>query len=106
MTDIMSINLEGRIEDIGDLRFLRAEWWTPGSKFVAIRYALGQDEEPLGLRLDLDKGAILDSVGDAAIDDKVRDRVAAITSLLAESKPRVEEQALTDRSAGPAISAY
>ena len=102
MTEVMSANLEGEIENVGDLRFLRAEWWTPGSRFVVLRYALGHDEEPLGLRLDLDKEAILDSTGDARLDTGVRAKAPAISSLVARAKPSIEEALAAGPAASPA----
>jgi hypothetical protein len=78
------ITLEGKIEDIGPLHFLRAEWQQDKiSRFVLIRYALDGQEQPLGLRLDLDKKALLDSVGDPELDKSVQATAATIWSIIA-----------------------
>jgi hypothetical protein len=72
MAELNSIDLHGKISDIGTVRFLRAEWKNPQSRFVLIRYSVDAREEPYGLRLDLDKKAILDDVGDAATATAVK----------------------------------
>src|SRR5467141_3201980 len=63
MSETKSITLEGKLEDVGALHFLRVEWQRDGSRFVLIRCSLDGDEQPLGLRLDLDKRVFLDSLG-------------------------------------------
>lgn len=55
MSEIVSVDLRGKIPDAGKVHFLRAEWKVPQSRFVILRFSLGNKEQPLGLRLDLDK---------------------------------------------------
>jgi hypothetical protein len=78
-----SITLEGKLEDIGSLRFLRAEWQDPKSRFVLIRYSLNGKEQPLGVRLDLDKKVLLDSVGDQELDKSVQAVAPTLWSIIA-----------------------
>jgi hypothetical protein len=80
---INAVPLEGRIEDIGSLHFLRAEQQAEASRFVLIRYALDGQEQPLGIRLDLDKKALLDSVGDPELDKHIQAVVPTLWSIIA-----------------------
>jgi hypothetical protein len=79
---IASVKLEGAVEDAGRIHLLRAEWWTPGSRFVLIRYAVDGKEPDLGLRMDMDKRSIMDSLGDDDLDRAVRDRIPQIWELV------------------------
>jgi hypothetical protein len=72
MADIKLVDLEAKVTDIGPIHFLRAEWKNPKSRFVLIRYSISGKEEPFGLRLDLDKKAILDDVGDDSTNRAVK----------------------------------
>jgi hypothetical protein len=65
MAGIKSVDLRGKLPNIGSVHFLRAEWENHQSRFVLIRYSVDGKEDAYGLRLDLDKRAILDDVGDA-----------------------------------------
>jgi hypothetical protein len=78
-----SIALEGKLADIGALHFLRAEWQLERSRFVLIRYALDGREHPLGLRLDLDKRVLLDSVDDPEVDKSVQALTQTIWRIVA-----------------------
>jgi hypothetical protein len=80
------IVLEGKIEDVGSLRFLRAEWQHDRSRFVLIRYARNGREEPLGLRLDLDKKVLLDNVEDPKLDKSVQVLSSIIWSIVATER--------------------
>src|ERR1700738_4094837 len=76
------IEFEGRVEDAGALHFLRAEWQRDKSRFVLIRYAVNGQEQPLGLRLDLDKRIFLDSFDDSKFDASIRERIPKILSII------------------------
>jgi hypothetical protein len=84
MAEPNSVDLRGKIPDIGTVRFLRAEWKNPQSRFVLIRYAVNDKEETYGLRLDLDKKAILDDVGDAATATAVKARAPEIWKIVVD----------------------
>ena len=56
------------------------------SRFVLIRYAVHEKEEPYGLRLDLDKKAILDDVGDAATATAVKARAQDIWKIVVDMR--------------------
>ena len=81
-----SIDLEGKLADIGMLHFLRVEWQRDRSRFVLIRYAWDGREEPLGLRLDLDKRVLLDSVADPEVDKSVQAATPSIWSIVAPER--------------------
>jgi|HubBroStandDraft_6_1064221.scaffolds.fasta_scaffold2089628_1 hypothetical protein len=87
MPAIKSVLLEGKIDDAGALRFLRAEWWRDRSRCLVIRYALNKEEQPLGLRLDLDKRVFLDMVDDPRVDASyVRALAPKILSIVAAER--------------------
>lgn len=89
MTEIERVDLH-KIPDAGMIRFLWAEWKQPRSPFVVIRYSLdgSKDPEPLGLRLDLDKRAILDDVGDPKTSELVRAAAQAVWDVVMEYRER------------------
>jgi hypothetical protein len=82
MSETKSIPLEGKLEDAGALHFLRAEWQRDKSRFVRIRYSLDGIEQPLGLRLDLDKRVFLDSVDNREVNASVQERIPEILSII------------------------
>jgi hypothetical protein len=82
MPEIESVDLRGKILDAGPVHFLRAEWKVPQSRFVILRYALDNQEQPLGLRLDLDKRAILDDVRDEETSAAVKARAQQIWEIV------------------------
>jgi hypothetical protein len=71
MAAFHSIDLRGKIAAVGDITFLRAEWWNDEPRFVVIRYAVDGRERLNGLRMDLDKGAILDELDRGTLDQTV-----------------------------------
>jgi hypothetical protein len=88
MQTIKSVRLEGKLDDIGALRFLRAEWWRDDSRCLLIRYAWDKKEQPLGLRLDLDKRVFLDKIDDPNVDASIQALTAKILSIVADERSR------------------
>jgi hypothetical protein len=88
MASTKKIEFEGRVEDVGTLHFLRAEWQRDKSRFVLIRYAVDGREQPLGLRLDLDKRIFLDSLDNTEMDASVRERIPKILSIIGAARSR------------------
>jgi hypothetical protein len=86
MSDIKLVDLEAKVTDIGPIHLLRAEWKNPKSRFVLIRYSIGGKEEPFGLRLDLDKKAILDDVGDDETSRAVKARAREIWNVVVAAR--------------------
>jgi hypothetical protein len=82
MSDIKSVDLRGKIPDAGAVHFLGAEWKVPQSRFVIVRFALDNKEQLLGLRLDLDKRAILDDVKDEETSAAVMARAEQIWNIV------------------------
>jgi hypothetical protein len=89
MVKIAQADLDGKLDDIGPLHFLRVEWWDDSPHFVLLRYSLNNREEPLGLRLDLDKKAILDSVWNSYLDDDIRQRLETIWAVVVQERAKV-----------------
>ena len=82
MPEIKSIDLRGQMPDAGAVHFLRAECKVPQSRFVIVRFALDNKEQLLGLRLDLDKRAILDDVKDEETSAAVKARAEQIWNIV------------------------
>jgi hypothetical protein len=89
MVQIAQADLDGKLDDIGPLHFLRVEWWDGSPRFVLLRYSLNNRVEPLGLRLDLDKKAILDSVRNSYLDDGIRQRLETIWAVVVRERAKV-----------------
>jgi hypothetical protein len=82
MPETQRVNLEGKVPDAGAVHFLWAEWQVPRARFVVLRYSLGSKQLAKGLRMDLDKMAILDDVGDAATDLAVKGMAQQIWNIV------------------------
>ena len=82
MVHVTSADLTGKLDNFGQLELVRAEWWDEAPRFVLLRYSLNGREQPSGVRLDLDKKAILDSVHNALLDDALRKRRVQIWNLV------------------------
>ena len=87
MRKVMKVDLSG-VKDLGSIHFLRAEWWRGESRAVVLRYAIEGHERKMGLRLDMDKKAILDSLVDAGPvpDTTVRKRIDQIWEIVAKHR--------------------
>jgi len=77
---------------MGPVRFLRAEWKAPNARFVLVWYSINDLQEPLALRLDLDKQVFLD---DISIED-----VYANRAVKAHARDVVKEVAAYRRERG------
>jgi len=85
MAEVSSVDLRGKVPSVGPIHFLRAEWQVPRSRFVIVRYGVNDHEErPYGIRLDLDKRAILDDIEglDAGMNSGVKARAENIWQLV------------------------
>jgi hypothetical protein len=91
MPEIKSIDLRGKVPDAGAVHFLRAEWKVPQSRFVIVRFALDDKEQPLGVRLDLDKRAILDDVKDEGTSAAVQARAEQIWEIVISYRQQQRE---------------
>jgi len=80
--------LQGKLQNVGPVSFLRAEWQRDESRFILIRYAWEGHPQPFGLRLDLDKKVILDSLDDPGVDASVKALVPNILSIVATERSR------------------
>jgi hypothetical protein len=84
--NVASADLSGKLDHFGQLQFLRVEWWDQTPRFALLRYAMNGHEEPNGLRLDLDKKVILDSVSNTFLDDAIRRRASEIWDVVVEEQ--------------------
>jgi hypothetical protein len=82
MPEIETVDLRGKIPDAGRVHFLWAEWKVPRARFVILRFAIDDKVQDLGLRLDLDKRAILDDVLDAETSAAAKARAQQIWELV------------------------
>lgn len=84
----ISIELPG-VPDLGAIHFLKAEWKNPEARAVLLRYSVHGQKKEFGLRLDLDKMAILDPLDDADSDlnpQAVRDCIEVIWQIVAKAR--------------------
>jgi hypothetical protein len=72
MVQVVRVDLTRMLPMAGSLEFVRAEWWKEAPRFVLLRYAVNGVVQPLGVRLDLDKKAILDSVDNLFLDREIK----------------------------------
>jgi hypothetical protein len=90
MRKVMKVELAG-VKDLGAIHFLRAEWWRGESRAVVLRYAVEGQEQKYGLRLDMDKKALLDPLDDARTDlnpEAVRRRIDQIWEIVAKHRAK------------------
>jgi hypothetical protein len=68
MVEVIWMGLTDKLDTIGPIRFVGAEWWKEAPRFVLLRYEQDGNGVPCGIRMDLDKRVLLDSVGDDRLD--------------------------------------
>ena len=95
LPQIRTVDLKGYVtNDNTGIEILRAELSPEGGSFAVVRYAIDGKEQPLGLRLDLDKGVFLDEF--EGIDkQKAEVIIAEITTCIASvtsESPLSEEE--------------
>lgn len=91
MVEVRCASLEGKLPEIGGvLRIERVEWWKEAPHFVLLRYSVGGRVADHGVRMDLDKKAILDSVGDAELDIALRKKRVDIWRAAVEAKSAMD----------------
>ncbi len=87
MVEVIATDLRGKMEAFGPLAIVRAEWWKESPKFVLLRYEISGKEAAMGVRLDLDKKAILDDVGENKdLSSALRERASEIWSVVVREK--------------------
>jgi hypothetical protein len=74
MVQVVRVELIGLLPMVGQLEIVRAEWWKESPNFVLLRFAVNGFMRETGVRLDLDKRAILDSVDDPFLDNELQVR--------------------------------
>jgi hypothetical protein len=85
MPETKFVDFQGKVPDAGPIHFLRAEWQVPRARFVVLRFSVEGKELPTGLRMDLDKKAILDDVKDVkdeAVNYAVKERADQIWQMV------------------------
>jgi hypothetical protein len=81
--DFAIADLRGKL-DFGPLHFQRAEWWSEAPRFALLRFTLNGSEQELGLRLDLDKRAIIDRLDDERLNRELTDNAHHIWDVVAQ----------------------
>jgi hypothetical protein len=85
MPSIRTIPLKGLVPDVGPIEFLRAEMASGVGRYIPfalVRYALHGKEQPLGIRLDLDKRAFLDNPEDVGAKEALDSVAPQIVGLV------------------------
>lgn len=93
MAAINSVDLR-KVEEIGPVSLLRAEWKDPNARFVLVWYAVRGHEQPLALRLDLDKRVFLDD-----IDDAVKAHASDVSDAVAMTRREMARASLLKQAA-------
>jgi hypothetical protein len=70
--EISSVNLRGKIERIGPIQFVSAEWTEHAPQFVLLRYELSGRAQKFGVRLDLDKRMVMEDLEDPELNKDIR----------------------------------
>jgi hypothetical protein len=84
MSNIITVDLRGRVPGGRSIEFLRAEMnGSMRTPFALIRYALNGKEVAEGFRIDLDKQTIFDRLGDPETDAVIERAAPLIANLLA-----------------------
>jgi hypothetical protein len=83
MSDFRTIDLRGKLSKRGRLEFLSATVSAFATTPFAIVY-IAKDgvAQPLGFRLDMDKGAFLDLIGDPDSDKDLASRARAVAEAI------------------------
>jgi hypothetical protein len=91
--EIRQIDLKHYGVHVGDISFLRVEWWDDSSRFVVVRFAYkGEEAKKDGFRLDLDKRVFLDHfLRDQELDKEVQKMANPIWGIV------VKERSMADR---------
>ena len=72
--DVQIADIRNLLPSYGPLQFIRVEWRS--RTFALLRYEFNGVEAPLGLRMDLDKKAIMDSPDEGHVQFDEFDRYA------------------------------
>ena len=86
MVTVAQADLQGKLDDIGPLHFVRVEWWKEAPRFALLRIAIEGKFQDLGLRLDLDKSAIIDRTGNESLDEQIQKQAPAISVVVAKER--------------------
>jgi hypothetical protein len=71
MINTKSVSLQDEaVVEVGDIRFVRAEWVRDVSPFVLIRYTIAGTEQPTGIALDMNKKVFLPDVQNEILHDR------------------------------------
>ena len=86
MVKVVSTVLPGPVE-VGPVNFVRFEWWEESPRFVLLRYEVFGKEAKSGVRLDLDKKAILDDLPEREdLNPEIRRRAPDIWTAVMDTK--------------------
>jgi hypothetical protein len=81
------VDLSAQGFSVGWVRFLRAEVPSEPSPFALVRYDIEGEEQPTGLRLDMDKRVFLDQPGGGASCENLRRAASEIADAVREAVP-------------------
>lgn len=82
-----TVDLSARGFRIGWVRFLRAEIPSEPSPFALVRYAIGDEEQRTGLRLDMDKRVFLDQPEGGESGESLQRAASEIADAVREAVP-------------------
>lgn len=83
MSEITTVPLDG-LRSAKGIEFVKAQWWDISSRFVIVFVRTAEaGEKPL--RMDMNKRAILDYIGDEYLDGCIRAKSIEIWSVIASA---------------------
>jgi predicted Ser/Thr protein kinase len=91
MSEITTVSLEG-LKPAKNIRFIKAQWWDITSRFVIVFVRTEKDNER-ALRMDMNKKAFLDYLGDNVLDEYVRSKSGDIWNAVAHAMRESENTA-------------
>jgi hypothetical protein len=86
MVKVEYADLRGKLAAVGPVTFLRVEWWLQAPRFVLLKFSIEGEEQKQGIRMDIDKHAILDSVGNDSLDKELQNNAQKIWQVVAQEK--------------------
>jgi hypothetical protein len=96
VVNVQSAEFGGKLKKFGKIRFVMLEWWPESPKFALLKYEIAGKMQEKGVRIDLDKRAILDDIphDDTATEEvkKSAEEIwsAAVTAVRTEIWPKYQ----------------
>nr|WP_294528033.1 hypothetical protein [uncultured Rhodopila sp.] len=91
---ISSVDLRGRLDHIGPIEFVRAEWSDKASRFVLLKYEIDGKPRDRGVRMDLDKRILMEDLESPELNFEVCVSSPVIWAAVVDAIAAHEQQAV------------